>query len=646
MSQQRPGGGFRGGPGHGGLGAPAAKSKDFRGSLMRLLRELRRERIYMIAVLILISASVIIGSFGPKILARATNEIFYGYLGRKLPPYVTKEQAVAALRARGEGRLADLLQASGVIPGHGINFSKVAHILILVIILYLISSFFLWWQAYITAGVTQRVVHQMRLDAEAKIGRLPLKYFDTQSRGDILSRVTNDIDNISSSLQQGLSQVLNSLLTVISVLVMMFWISPILAVVSLVAIPLSMIVSVRIAKASQKQFIAQWDWTGRLNGHVEEMHTGHSLVKVFGHSKSSVEDFKTLNDSLYDASFKAQFMSGVIQPATQLINNLIYVGIAVLGGYRVATGAMSLGDVQAFIQYSRQFGMPLSQIAGLMNVIQSGVASAERLFEFLDAQEEEPDRADSVKMGRAKGAITFENVHFRYVNDEPLIEDFNLTVEPGQTIAIVGPTGAGKTTLVNLIMRFYEIQSGRITLDGIDTRDISRDDLRRQFGMVLQETWLFTGTMRENIAFGSNNPKEEDVIAAAKAANVDHLIRSLPKGYESLLTDESAGISAGERQLMTIARAFMADPAILILDEATSSVDTRTEVLVQSAMAKLRKGRTSFVIAHRLSTIRDADMILVMNHGAIVEQGSHEELMAKRGFYYDLYASQFAASLE
>jgi len=635
----------RGGPMMGMTG-PAAKSKDFKGSLKRLLREIGEERKTLYLVFVLISTAVTIGSFGPKILGHATNDIFYGYLGRKLPAGVSKAQAVAGLRARGQGTLADVLQKSGVVPGKGIDFTAVAHWIFLAIALYAVSSLFLWLQQYLMAGVTQKTVFRLRRLAEEKIGRLPLSYFDTTSRGDLLSRVTNDVDNISTSMQQGLSQILNSVLTVVSVLAMMVWISPLLALISLIAIPLSMFASVKIAKASQKQFIAQWDWTGKLNGHVEEMHTGHALVKVFGRRKQAIEDFSVLNEKLYGSSFNAQFMSGIIQPTTQLISNLIYVGISVLGGYRVATGTMSLGDVQAFIQYSRQFGMPLAQIAGLMNTVQSGVASAERLFELLDAPEEEPDKADSTPLGRATGAIEFKNVSFRYVADTPLIENFNLSVNPGQTIAIVGPTGAGKTTLVNLIMRFYEINGGEITLDGINTREISRDDLRRQFGMVLQDTWLFTGSMRENIAFGSPDPDHQKVEAAAKAANIDHFLRALPQGYDSLLTDDNATVSNGERQLLTIARAFMADPAILILDEATSSVDTRTEVLVQQAMAKLRSGRTSFVIAHRLSTIRDADVILVMDKGSLVEQGNHEELMAAKGFYYNLYASQFSAAIE
>ncbi len=649
MSQQRPAspaaGGMRGGPMGGMMGAPPAKSKNFKGSLRRLMTELKPERNILVTVLVLITSSVTIGAFGPKILGRATNEIFNGFLGKKLPMGLSKDQVVAGLRAKGQTTQADMLAKSDVIPGHGMNFTTIAHFLLLAIALYVISSLFMWVQAYLMAGVTQRTVYRLRRLAEEKIGRLPLKYLDTQSRGDLLSRVTNDIDNIATSLQQGLSQILNSVLTVVSVLIMMVWISPELALVSLIAIPLSMFASVKIAKRSKVEFVAQWDWTGKLNGHVEEMHTGHALVKVFGRRQQAIKDFKSLNSNLYESSFKAQFISGIIQPVTQLVSNLIYVAIAVLGGYRVATGSMSLGDVQAFISYSRQFGMPLAQIAGLMNTVQSGVASAERLFELLDATEEDPDRADSTPIGRAKGEVIFKDVSFRYVNDQPLIENFNLTVKPGQTVAIVGPTGAGKTTLVNLIMRFYEINSGVITLDGIDTKMMTRDDLRRQFGMVLQETWLFSGSMRENIAFGSTNPSDDQVAAAASAANIDHFIRALPKGFDSLLTDDNSTVSNGERQLLTIARAFMADPAILILDEATSSVDTRTEVLVQQAMAKLRAGRTSFVIAHRLSTIRDADVILVMDKGALIEQGNHHDLMAAKGFYYDLYASQFSASI-
>ena len=652
MSQRSPEGGRppmaggvgRGGPMAGMMGGPPQKSKDFKGSLLRLLREVGEERKSLYAVFILITAAVTIGSFGPKILGHATNDIFNGFIGRKLPANETNAQIVASLRAQGQNTRADLIEKSGAIPGKGIDFTAVAHWIFLAIGLYILSSLFLWLQQYLMAGVTQKTVFRLRRQAEEKIGRLPLSYFDNTSRGDLLSRVTNDVDNIATSMQQGLSQILNSLLTVISVLIMMVWISPLLALISLVAIPLSMFASVRIAKASQKQFIAQWDWTGKLNGHVEEMHTGAALVKVFGRRKQAISDFADLNENLNKSSFNAQFMSGIIMPSTTFISNLIYVGISVLGGYRVATGSMSLGDVQAFIQYSRQFGMPLAQIAGLMNTVQSGVASAERLFELLDVAEEEPDRSSSIAITRATGSIAFKDVSFRYKEDQPLIEHFNLEVKPGQTVAIVGPTGAGKTTLVNLIMRFYEIDSGEITLDGVNTRDITRDDLRRQFGMVLQDTWLFSGTMQENIAFGSKEPTPEKVVQAAKAANIDHFIRGLPGGYESLLTDDNSTVSNGERQLLTIARAFMADPAVLILDEATSSVDTRTEVLVQHAMAKLRFGRTSFVIAHRLSTIRDADIILVMDKGTLVEQGNHEDLMSAKGFYFDLYASQFSSA--
>lgn len=645
MSTTRPGTTApRGGPMAGMFGPPPAKVKDFKTSLNRLLRELGPERKTLSLVLSLITVSVVTGSFGPKILGRATNAIFYGFLGRHLPSNLTKAQAIAGLRANGQGNLADMLNKSSVVPGTGIDFSHVAKILLLAIGVYVIASVLMWIQAYLMAGVTQRSVFRLRRLAEEKIGRLPLSYFDTQSRGDLLSRVTNDIDNIANSLQQGLSQILNSLLTIVSVLVMMVWISWELALVSLIAIPISIFLSVGIAKRSQREFVAQWDWTGKLNGHVDEMHTGHSLVKVFGRRKSAIDDFGKLNSELRDSSFRAQFISSIIQPTTQLVSNLIYVGIAVLGGYRVATGSMSLGDVQAFIQYSRQFAMPLAQIAGLMNSVQSGVASAERLFEFLDAIEQEPETKDPVSIGRAVGEVRFENVYFSYSPKQSLIEGLNLTVKPGETIAIVGPTGAGKTTLVNLIMRFYEVNSGSITLDGVDIRTLTRDDLRRQFGMVLQDTWLFDGTMWENIAFGSQDPTHESVESAAKAANIDHFMRSLADGYESMVSDDNSTVSNGERQLITIARAFIADPAILILDEATSSVDTRTEVMVQLAMKKLRVGRTSFVIAHRLSTIRDADTILVMDKGKIIEHGRHEELMASKGFYFELYASQFASA--
>ena len=647
MSQNAP---ARRGPGgggpHMGFGAPPAKSKDFKGSVKRLGTELGKERKIIYFVFAAITASVTIGAFGPKILGRATNYLFYGFLGKRIPEGVSKAQAVAGLRARGENRFADMLQKSDVAPGRGIDFTAVGKLLLLALALYLISSLLLWAQHYMMAGVTQRTINRLRVKTEQKLSRLPLSYFDGQSRGDLISRATNDLDNLGNSMQQGLSQILNSLLTVISILIMMLWISWQLALVSLIAIPLSTFASIRIAKRSQREFIAQWDWTGKLNGHIEEMFTGHSVVRVFGRRRESQETFNKLNDELYKSSNRAQFLSGLIQPVTQLISNLIYVGISVLGGYRVATGSMTLGDVQAFVQYSRQFGMPLAQIAGLMNTVQSGVASAERVFELLDADEEVAEKPDFKKLERAKGAIVFEEVDFSYTPESKLIENFNLKVEPGQTVAIVGPTGAGKTTLVNLLMRFYEIKAGRITLDGIDTRDLTRDELRKQFGMVLQDTWLFTGSIKENIGFGADSPTEAEISKAAEAANIEHFIRSLPQGFETQLTDDSAAISNGERQLLTIARAFIADPAILILDEATSSVDTRTEVLVQKAMKRLRAGRTSFVIAHRLSTIRDADVILVLDKGAIVEQGTHNELMNNRGFYFNLYASQFSEASE
>ena len=648
MSERRPmaARGPMGGP-MGGFGnAPPAKAQDFKSSIRRLLSELGPEKKLVALVLVLISVSVALGTFGPKLMGKATNYIYYGYMGSHLPTNATKDTVVAGLRLKGQTQFADLVAANQIVPGQGIDYAAITHILLIVIALFIVSSLFMWMQSYIMAGVTQRTVFRLRRKAEEKLGRLPLQYFDTQSRGDLLSRVTNDIDNIATSMQQGLSQILNSVLTVISVLAMMIWISPTLAAVSLIAIPLSILVSARIAKKSQKEFTDQWSWTGKLNGHVEEMHTGHALIKVFGRRERAINDFSTLNENLYKSSSKAQFVSGMIQPLTTFVSNIIYVAIAVLGGYQVATGTMTLGDVQAFIQYSRQFGMPLAQIAGLINLVQSGVASAERVFELLDAPEQIPDKEILQKIDRTTGEIEFRNVSFSYSPEVALIEDLSIKVLPGQTVAIVGPTGAGKTTLVNLIMRFYEITAGQILIDGIDIRDLSRDDLRRQFGMVLQDTWLFTGTMRENIAYGAATPSEEQIVEAATAANIDHLLRALPNGYDSLLTDDNATVSNGERQLLTIARAFIADPAILILDEATSSVDTRTEVLVQQAMSRLRKNRTSFVIAHRLSTIRDADVILVMDKGKIIEQGNHEELMALQKFYYDLYSSQFLVAAE
>jgi ATP-binding cassette subfamily B protein len=496
------------------------------------------------------------------------------------------------------------------------------------------------------AGVAQRTMYRLREDVDHKLARLPLRYFDDTPRGDVLSRVTNDIDNIATTLQQSLTQIVTSTLTIVGVLIMMLTISPLLAAISLVAVPLSIVVTVQIAKRSQTQFAAQWERTGDVDGFVEEVFTGHEIVKVFGKQARAIESFDGRNEDLYRASFKAQFISGIIQPSMMFISNLNYVAICVIGGLRVANGTMSLGDVQAFIQYSRQFTQPITQVASIMNVLQSAVASAERVFELLDEAEEEPDPAVPAELATTQGHISLADVSFRYRPDVPLIEGLRLEVPAGETVAIVGPTGAGKTTLVNLLLRFYEIDEGRIAIDDVDTRTMTRSGVRRLFGMVLQDPWLFRGTIRENIAYGRDGATEEEIEAAAHAARVDHFVHTLPDGYETVIDDDATNVSQGEKQLLTIARAFLADPQILILDEATSSVDTRTEVLIRDAMAALMVGRTSFVIAHRLSTIRDAHTILVMDHGAIIEQGNHADLLARRGFYFDLYQSQFAEALE
>jgi ATP-binding cassette subfamily B multidrug efflux pump len=645
----RPGGGPGGGRGPGmmgmGMGAPPAKPKDFRGSFRRLFGTLRPERPLIIGVIVLAIISVALTVVGPKILGNAVNTIFEGALGKQLlSSGLTQEQLIATLRAQGQNQQADLLTSLHLSPG-GIDFGALGGVVALLIGLYVVSSIFAWMQGYIMAGVTQRTVYRLRTDVDTKLGRLPLSYFDGHPRGDLLSRVTNDIDNIGQSLQQSLTQLITSLLTIVGVLILMVTISPLLAVVSLLAVPASLVVTVLIIRRSQKLFVAQWASTGALNGHVEEMHTGHAIVKAFGRQRQAVATFNEENQRLYQASYRAQFISGIIQPAMNFISNLNYVAIAVIGGLRVAAGQMTLGDVVAFIQYSRQFTFPIIQTASIVNVLQSAVASAERVFELLDESEEIPDPVDATALDRAVGAVAFEDVSFRYEPERPLIDDLDLVVEAGRTVAIVGPTGAGKTTLVNLLMRFYEIDGGRISVDGIDIRQLSRDDLRRQFGMVLQDTWLFHGTIRENIAYGRLEASEPDILAAAEAAHVDHFVRTLPDGYETVIDDDATNLSAGEKQLLTIARAFLADPPILILDEATSSVDTRTEVLIQRAMSKLMTGRTTFVIAHRLSTIRDADTILVMDRGQIVEQGTHEELLAARGFYLKLYNSQFAEAL-
>ncbi|TME76064.1 MAG: ABC transporter ATP-binding protein [Chloroflexi bacterium] len=633
-----------GGGGFGGM-LPPQKTKDLGKTLRQLLARLRPERTRIVISAILALGSVAGTVIGPKIIGNATNVIFDGVIGKSLPAGISKAQAVAGLRAQGHGRIADLVSGSNVVPGHGIDFTRLGQILALAALVYLLASGLTWLLSYIMAGVAQRTVYGLRRDADAKLARLPLKYFDSHAHGDVLSRVTNDIDNIATTLQQGLSQFLTSTLTIVGVLAVMVWISPLLAAVALVTVPLSIVVTLLVARRSQRHFAAQWARTGVLNGQVEQVHTGHALVQVFGRRRKAIEEFSQTNQALYEASFRAQFLSGIIMPAMAFLGNVNYVVIAAVGGYRVATGSITLGDVQAFIQYSRQFTMPITQLAGQLNLLQSGLASAERVFEFLDSDEEAPDQARG-QLREPQGEVALEHVSFRYEPEKPLITDFNLEVRPGQTIAIVGPTGAGKTTIVNLLMRFYEIDDGRICLDGVNTRDLRRDDVRRVFGMVLQDTWIFTGTIRDNIGYGKIGATTEEIVAAAQAAYVDPFVRTLPEGYDTVLTDDASNISAGQKQLLTIARAFLADPTVLILDEATSSVDTRTEVLIQHAMARLRQNRTSFVIAHRLSTIRNADSIVVMDQGRIVEQGSHPELLRRGGFYYTLYNSQFSEVLE
>ncbi|HEX6760669.1 MAG TPA: ABC transporter ATP-binding protein [Propionibacteriaceae bacterium] len=638
---------------------PVEKSLNFLPSLKRLLGHLAPERMILSLVVLLAITGIVMNVLGPKILGMATDVIFTGVLGKNLSRGATKEQVVAELRAQGNNTFADMVERLNIIPGQGIDFTLLGKLLLVALGLYLLASLFLWLQGYLLNGAVQRSIYTMRSQVEGKINRLPLSYFDKQTRGELLSRVTNDIDNISQALQQALSQLLTSLLTVIGVTVMMFVISPVLALIALVTIPVAILVITLIGRRSQKLFIQQWKSTGELNGHIEEAFTGHSLVKVFGRQREVEAVFAERNHTLYSASFGAQFISGLIMPTMFFIGNLNYVAIAVVGGLRVASGTMNLGDVQAFIQYTRMFTQPLTQLASLANLLQSGVASAERVFEVLDESEQVPEEASS--LNPTCGRVAFEHIWFSYDADaakgddpleppkktkKPLITGLSLVAEPGSTVAIVGPTGAGKTTLVNLIMRFYELDRGRITLDGVDIATVPRSALRSNIGMVLQDTWLFHGTIRENIAYGRPTATEEEIHAAAEATYVDRFVHALPAGYDTVLDEEASNISAGEKQLITIARAFLADPALLILDEATSSVDTRTEVLVQRAMAALRTERTSFVIAHRLSTIRDADVILVMQDGQIVEQGTHHELLEARGHYFDLYNSQFTAAIE
>jgi ATP-binding cassette subfamily B protein len=637
------------GSGFGGRG-PAAfmggmsteKALNFSGSSKRLLRMLAPQRALMWTALVMGVASVTFSVIGPKVLGNVTNLIFDGYLSSKIPAGVTKAQYVQHLRATGHTTQAKLVSALSLTPGHGINFDHVGVTLLIVALIYIGSALCSAIQGRVVAKMVQRAIFSMREQVEAKLSRLPLAYFDRQPHGEILSRVTNDIDNLAQSLQQTMSQVVTSVLTIIGVLAVMIWISWLLALIALVTVPASIFIVMQIGKRAQPQFIRQWSVTGKLNGHVEENFTGHALVKVFGQTGAALDTFDEQNEKLFQASFRAQFISGTIQPAMMFIGNLNYVLVAVVGALRVASGTLSLGDVQAFIQYSRQFSQPLTQVASMANLLQSGVASAERVFALLDADEQQPAPAEPERPETVTGKVAFNDVSFRYFPNVPLIDHLSLAVEPGHTVAIVGPTGAGKTTLVNLLMRFYEVDGGSITLDGVNIADMTREELRSLTGMVLQDAWLFGGTIADNIAYGADQPTREQIVAAAKATYVDRFVQTLPDGYETVIDEEGSNVSMGERQLITIARAFLARPAILILDEATSSVDTRTEVLIQRAMNSLRQGRTSFVIAHRLSTIRDADTILVMEHGQIVEQGNHAQLLAAEGAYAKLYAAQFA----
>ena len=606
----------------GAMGRPVEKAKDFQGTFRRLLRYFIPEKINISIVISAAVMGTIFNIVGPKILGLATTKLF--------------NNLIASYIVQVQNRLHPFTPS----PVPGVEFGYIGRIILILLVLYVISAIFIFIQQYLMASVAQRTVYKLRKEVDEKLSRLPLKYFDGRTHGEILSRAVNDMDNVSSTLQQSVSQLITSIITLIGVLIMMLSISFPLTLIVLATLPLSIFVVTGIAKRSQEYFRGQQRSLGELNGHVEEMYSGHKIVKVFGHEQKAIAQFDELNDRLYDAGWRAQYVSGIIMPLMRFVGNLGYVLVAVVGGIMATQGLISLGDIQAFIQYSSQFTQPITQLANIANVIQSAVASAERIFELLDEQEQAREVAVPTLNTNPLGAVKFEHVQFGY-SDKILIHDMNIDVMPGQMIAIVGPTGAGKTTLVNLLMRFYEVTGGKILIDGIDITQLKRGDLRRMFGMVLQVTWLFHGTLRDNIAYGREDATEEEITAASKAAYADHFIRTLPNGYNTVLNEEATNISQGQKQLLTIARAFLADPEILILDEATSSVDTRTELLIQDAMSKLMKGRTNFVIAHRLSTIREADLILVMNHGAIIEKGTHTELLTKKGFYADLYNSQF-----